>query len=52
VAPDAAGTLLNEADVSSDADDTQLANNTASVQTTVREILSGEVFLYLPLITR
>jgi uncharacterized repeat protein (TIGR01451 family) len=52
VAPDAAGTLLNEADVSSDADDTQLANNTASVRTTVGEILSGEVLLYLPLITR
>jgi uncharacterized repeat protein (TIGR01451 family) len=47
VAPDTAGTLLNEAIVSGDADDTQLANNTASVQTIV-----GDILLYLPLVTR
>jgi uncharacterized repeat protein (TIGR01451 family) len=47
VAPDAAGTLVNEASVSGDANDTQLANNTASAQTTV-----GDILLYLPLIAR
>jgi uncharacterized repeat protein (TIGR01451 family) len=47
VAPNTEGTLLNEANVSGDADDTQLANNTASVRTTV-----GEILLYLPLVAR
>jgi uncharacterized repeat protein (TIGR01451 family) len=47
VTPDAAGTLLNEASVSGDADDTQLANNTASARTIV-----DQVSLYLPLIAR